>query len=226
MKTILFDIDGTLLYTGGAGRIAFERVFEEMFGVAKVWQGLKPGGKTDPMLIQELCEQSIKRNLNQEESQEVVERYTRYFEEELKVIELFRLLPGIPHLLELIAKQENCVMGIATGNFERPAWAKLKKGKLDSYFKFGGFGSDSGDRTELTQKAIERGAKWLGSRFLKESVYLVGDTYRDVEVGKKLGVKTIAVATGRESHADLSKLNPDKVLEDFSDPKPFLSFIE
>ncbi len=227
MKIILFDIDGTLLYTGGSGRIAFEKAFEELFGLQEVWQDLIPDGKTDPMIISEIVARTLSRALSADEYVRLMNRYHDFFEIEILNPPKFQILPGVPGLLEKLSQQSDVLLGVATGNYEQAAWAKLRKGNLQTHFRFGGFGSDHENRTELTRIGLERGEKILGRKARRDQVFLIGDTPHDVRVGKELGVKTIAVATGRTSSNEFKeKFKPEYVLEDLSRHDLFLEILQ
>ena len=140
---LLFDIDGTLLLTGGVGKIALEAAILELFGIPDSWGNLIPDGKTDPMIISEICFRILKRNLMDEEYHTLCSRYHHHFENEISHADRFRLMPGIPELLGTLAGNPCLVMGLATGNFGKAAEMKLKRGNLDVFFSFGGFASDS-----------------------------------------------------------------------------------
>ncbi len=223
---LLFDIDGTLLVTGGAGRIAFERAFEELFGIKNAWGDTVPDGKTDPIIIREIADRTIQRKLEEKEYTRLCERYLLYFAEEIIDSPRFHLLPGVPKLLELLAGMEHLILGIVTGNFEGAAWAKLEKGDLKHYFGFGGFGSDSWDRAEITRIALERGRGNRAKQVSKENVFVIGDTPHDVSAAKKLGLKSIAVKTGHTPENELLASRPDYILPDLSDSEKFLSILE
>ena len=214
---LLFDIDGTLLHTGGAGRRALEKAFEELFGIQGAWKGIIPDGKTDPMIIQEMALGSVGRFLEREEYEKAVCSYEKYFQTEIRRAGSFRLMPGIPELLKKLSGCEGFLLGVATGNFEAPAWGKLERGGLRQCFSFGGFGSDSHDRTGLTSRAVRRGELLSGRKFLASEVVVIGDTPFDVRAGKNLGFKTVAVATGQTTGAAWQEYAPDLVLSDFSD---------
>lgn len=226
MKLILFDIDGTLLYTGGSGRIAFEKAFEELFGVQDAWQDLIPDGKTDPMIIEEIVSRSLRRPLGPEELEVLAVRYHQHFEFEIQNPPKFKVLSGVRELLSALSLREDVLLGIATGNFEQAAWAKLRKGEIDHFFRFGGFASDHGSRVELTRIGIERGRKMISADCQQPEIFLIGDTPHDVHVGKSLSVPTIAVATGRTSVQEFQeKYQPEYALEDLSDVSHFLDII-
>jgi len=136
MKLILFDIDGTLLLTGGAGMIAFERAFAELFGLAEVWGDLKPDGKTDPAIIDEITLRVMSRELTPEEYGNLCRRYHEHFRLEILNAKAFRLMPGVEDVLARLAKRADVRLGVATGNFEEAAWLKLERGGLRQYFSF------------------------------------------------------------------------------------------
>ena len=225
MKMILFDIDGTLLHTGGCGRIAFEKAFEELFGVGDAWGDLIPDGKTDPVIIEEITARTLKRPLNRSEYEALCERYHFYFRIEIQNPPQFRLMPGVERLLGALANEPALFLGVATGNFEEAAWMKLERGNLKNYFKFGGFASDSADRTELTEKAIGRGEKMMGRETDRKEVFLIGDTPLDVAVGRKLGLKTVGVATGRTSREEFLSLGAQYALENFENTRALLELL-
>lgn len=225
MKMLLFDIDGTLLYTGGAGRIAFERAMEELFGVRDTWQKIRADGKTDPMLIREVARNGLGRDPNEREYVQIHEAYHRYFREEIGRSPGYRLMPGIPALLERLSTESQFLLGLATGNFEETSYLKLKRGGLDGYFRFGGFGSDSSQRTELVRAAIRRGEALSGRRFGRSEIYVIGDTVHDVRSGVEAGTRTIGVLTGRAAESELREAGADAVFKDFEDVNACLEYL-
>lgn len=225
-KMILFDIDGTLLYTGGAGRIAFEKVFEEMFKVPHCWGDLDPSGKTDPWIIEEITQRTLSRTLKENEYTELVDRYHACFEKEIVRSESFRIFAGVAALLNRLSRRDDFLLGVATGNFEIAAWLKLKRGDLDNHFRFGGFGSDAADRVGLTAKGIERGIRFAGKNFEREDILVIGDTPFDIQAGKKLNCRTLGVATGRLSALELLEHGPDQVVENFEETSAVVELID
>lgn len=220
---LLFDIDGTLLLSGGAGKECFDRAASELFQIENCWQeGYLPDGKTDPVIIEELIESRLARKLSKDEFRAISERYLNYFEKSLHVSENFRLMPGISELIPFLATKENIYLGIATGNFKIAAEYKLRKANLHSHFQFGGFACDSHLRDELTLRGFERALKHIGTPIKKENVFVIGDTIYDIRSGKSIGAKTVAVATGNTSYETLQAENPDFCFYDFSKWKNFL----
>jgi phosphoglycolate phosphatase-like HAD superfamily hydrolase len=224
-KMLLFDIDGTLLYTGGAGRAAFERAFEELFGIPDAWGDTNPDGKTDPWIIDEIAGRILDRSLQAEEYGELVRRYLLYFRSEIKNSPRFRLMPGVPALLRALSTSEEFLVGVATGNFEDSAWSKLEQGGIREYFGFGGFASDSGDRPEILRAAIERGRRLHNVDLRPEEIFVIGDTERDVQAAKAIGARAIAVATGRMTREDFASHEPHHVLADLADTDGFFRVV-
>lgn len=212
-RLILFDIDGTLLLTGGAGKMAFDRVFAELYQIEGAWKNIVPDGRTDPSLIAELCRNNLGRGVGTQEFNQIQEAYERHLGETLRLAPRFRLMPGVEALLAALAEEEGVGLGLATGNFERAAYLKLDRAGLRQYFQCGGFGSDHVDRFELTRMAVERGLQNMKRSLEPEQIFLVGDTLHDIRCGQRLGLTTVAVATGSTPKESLARLRPDFLLE-------------
>ena len=212
-RIILFDIDGTLLLTGGAGKLAFDRVFSELYQIEGAWQNIHPDGRTDPCLIAELFERNLGRRAGSEEYLKVQEAYSRFMAQTLQEAPRFRLMPGVTQLLQRLQERQVGTLGLATGNFEKTAYLKLERAGLRDYFQFGGFGSDHRDRLALTRLAVQRGIQALGRSLEPEEIFLVGDTIHDIRCGKALGLTTIAVATGSTTKEELASHRPDFLLD-------------
>lgn len=215
-KVLLFDIDATLLKTGWAGLRALNRVFDRLYGVREATNGIQPGGKTDPLIIREMVAKSRPDLDPNQEIPRVVELYVKYLAEEVEVSPGFEVMPGVPELLEALSRIPHLVLGLATGNLEQGAYIKLRRAGLGSYFSFGGFGSDSENRTDLVLAAIRRARDHLEGDIPLDSIYVIGDTPRDILHGKEAGAKTVAVATGGSDVEELAKHDPDFVFEDFT----------
>jgi phosphoglycolate phosphatase-like HAD superfamily hydrolase len=226
MKLILFDVDGTILLSGGAAIRAINRVFKKTYIIENAMDGIKPDGMTDLLILRDMFNKGLKRDFLPEEAEEIFKDYILFLEEEMTNSEGFKIMPGISELLEVLSKRKDLALGIATGNVEKGAWIKLKHSKLDSYFKFGGFGSDSENREQLIRIAIERGQTLFNEGREFEEVFVIGDTPFDITHGKAAGAKTIAVATGSYSVEDLEKYNPDYLFESFLDLKKVLEIFE
>jgi phosphoglycolate phosphatase-like HAD superfamily hydrolase len=212
-RLILFDIDGTLLLTGGAGKAAFDRAFLQLYQIDNAWREIHPDGRTDPSLIAELFEKNLGRRPSPQEEIRIRESYTECMAQTLQDAPRFRLMPGVERLIPQLSERGGVTLGLATGNFEETAYLKLKRAGLGQFFPFGGFGSDFSDRLQLTRVALHRGYQRAGASIPPEDCFLVGDTIHDIRCGKLLGLTTVAVATGSTTKGDLAKHRPDFLLD-------------
>jgi phosphoglycolate phosphatase-like HAD superfamily hydrolase len=202
MRLILFDIDGTLLWTDGAGRRAIQRALLDEMGTAGPIDGYRFDGKTDPQIVRELLTLAGHPEAEAEERiNAVCRRYIDLLAGELAPpAKPTRLFPGVPELLAALEPHEaagRALVGLLTGNLEGGATLKLGAAGLDpARFAVGAFGSDSARRPDLPAIAAERAARRTGRRFAGADVVIVGDTPDDVACGRPIGARTVAVATG------------------------------
>lgn len=158
IKAVLWDIDQTLLSTGGAGAVAWQRAFEELYGVEANIEEHTRSGMTDPEITEIIFEEVIGRKGSDSERAAVVAKYLEYMPEAVAESKGYEVKPGIAEILPRLA-EAGVLQGLVTGNVEPAARIKLARGDLDRYFTFGGYGSDARDRIEVTRKAIERGER-------------------------------------------------------------------
>jgi phosphoglycolate phosphatase len=217
-KLLLFDIDGTLLRAEDATRNALNRAFLKLFDIEETLADISFLGRTDPELFQEASLKLRGRKLEDSEYVALVQQYLKLLPEELQKC-VFRLMPGVPELLKELSARKNVLLGLETGNLEPSAYMKLKKGNIAQYFSFGGFGSDSADRTELVRRAIARSSNFHSGNLLGDNIYVIGDSPYDIAAGKACGANTIAVGTGTVSKAKLLAEMPALLLADLSDTK-------
>lgn len=208
----LFDIDGTLLLTGGVGTRVINQVFHERFGVRGVMDSVSPSGKTDEMIFQECARVGLSRDLCDTEFEELLDVYVPLMRTGLEHSEGFHLMPHVEACLEFLASCQP-YLGIATGNVEAAAMAKLARAGLRERFHFGGYASDSAVRSELVAKAIERGTAIADRPIQREEFVVVGDTVYDIEAAHACGARVVAVATGHVTSEDLAAAHPDALLE-------------
>lgn len=218
MRLVLFDIDGTLLLTGGAGISALTTVFREMHGIEADLGQVPVHGQTDLAIIHGIAQSWLGRELLEAEIEQLIVRYLPLLEERLKESPGFRVLPGVGALLDVLASHSEVTLGLATGNLEPAAFAKLRRAELDRYFGFGGFGSDSRDRAELTRKALERGRRIAGEH---AEAIVVGDTVHDVRSAHAAGAYCLAVATGITTEAQLAAEGARWTVPGLDDPRVF-----
>jgi phosphoglycolate phosphatase len=208
IEAVLFDIDGTLLVTGGAGAVAWQRAFLEMHGVEADIDEHTSAGMTDPEIAEIVFREVIGRPGSAKERAEAIAGYLSHLQDAVDESEGYRVMPGIEDLLARLAG-EGVLLGIVTGNIEAAAHIKLARGDLNRYFAFGGYGSDARDRTELTRKAIERGSEVAGRQSAAEATIAVGDTPRDVKAGHGAGIEVVGVATGNFTVEELREAGAD-----------------
>lgn len=203
MKLLLFDIDQTLINTGGAGLRALDRACSKLLGLEKAMDGISPHGKTDPAIVREILSVRLGSKAPGVTAngrlESILESYVFFLREEVETSPSYRVLPGILSLLDELSPRPDVILGLATGNIETGARIKLGRGDLNRYFSFGGFGSDSENRTELVRKAAQKAAAKSGVSVDPSDVYVIGDTPLDVDAGKAAGFKTVGVATGSYS---------------------------
>ncbi len=216
MKLVLFDIDGTLVLSGGAGLKSLAQTFEELFALPNAADGIPFHGHTDPVILQAMARRGLGRELEPREFERVLERYLAILPERLAASRGFRVLPGARELVEALSAAGGFTLGLATGNFEPAAYAKLRRGNLDGYFRFGGFGSDSGDRVELTRLAVERGRELVGAGL---PALVVGDTIHDVRCALAVGAECLGVATGNATVEALLEAGAHWAVPTLADPR-------
>jgi phosphoglycolate phosphatase len=219
IKAVLWDIDGTLLTTGGAGAVAWQRAFQELYDVEANIDEHTRAGMTDPEITEIIFDDVIGRAGTAEEHAAVVAKYLEYMPDAVAESTGYEVKPGIAAILPRLA-EAGVVQGIVTGNVEPAARIKLARGDLDKYFSFGGYGSDERDRVKLTERAIERAAAAAGTPLDLAATISVGDTPRDVTAGHGAGIRVVGVATGSYSVAELEGADADWALADVTDGFP------
>jgi phosphoglycolate phosphatase-like HAD superfamily hydrolase len=217
--TVLFDIDGTLLVTGGAGAVAWQRAFRELHGIDADIAEHTHAGMTDPEIAEIVFREVIGRDGSDAERAEAIGAYLSQLADAVAESDGYRVMPGIEELLPQLVEQ-GVLLGIVTGNIESAAQIKLARADLNRFFAFGGYGSDSRDRTELTRKALERSATVSGSPLDPATTIAVGDTPRDVVAGHGAGIRVVAVATGSYAVEELREAAADWALEDVASGFP------
>ncbi len=225
MKLLLFDIDGTLLLTNGAGTRAVNRAFENIYGISEAMTKIDAAGKTDPIILKEIFKNELNRDYSHEEALELYKLYIPFLKEETGASET-TVMPGIPKLLKNLSRREDMVLGVATGNIEQGAWIKLKSAGLDHHFKFGGFGSDSHIREHLIIKAQERALDHVDNGTDIQKTFVIGDTPYDINHGRAAGAVTVGVATGSYSRAELEEHSPDHLFDDLNNLEIVLEIFE
>ncbi len=225
---VLFDIDGTLLRTPGAGRRAITAAMADRMVDSEAWQRIRFDGKTDPQIVREMLEASGDASAGDPGAVgPILERYLVHLETELaRTPGSTRLLPGVSALLDRLEAQTDVVLGLLTGNIARGAGLKLRSGGLDpTRFRVGAYGSDSPHRPDLPAIAAERAAPIFGRVPAGEAVVIVGDTPADVTCGHGIGARAVAVATGSYPVAALRDAGARSAFVDLSDTELVLEAI-
>jgi phosphoglycolate phosphatase len=200
VKLFLFDVDQTLINTGGAGLRALDRACRKLFGLENAMDGISPHGKTDPAIVREILRKKLSSdNPDNPEINTILDAYLFFLKDEVHTSPTYRVLPGVLPLLEELVRRAEVILGLATGNVEAGGRIKLDRGGLNPYFSFGGFGSDSEDRTELVRRASEKAAHKNGGSIPPSNIFVIGDTPLDIDAGNRCGFRTVGVATGTYS---------------------------
>jgi phosphoglycolate phosphatase-like HAD superfamily hydrolase len=226
-KLVLFDIDGTLVLTGGAGLRAMNRALEDAFGRTEALDGIPVAGRTDWAILADAVRR-FGRSLDGATLADLEARYVANLAEEIHHPGQGRkgVMPGIPQILETLDRRDDIVVGLLTGNFEGGAQVKLGYFDLWRYFQFGAFGGDAADRNALVPFAVERARSCGLPEIADSDVIVVGDTPHDVLCAHAAGAVAVGVATGSSSVEDLRAAGAEHVFADFSDASAFLRLLE
>ncbi len=211
---LLFDIDGTLVNTGGAGVQAIKRVVKNRYSVDDDLHDIEIAGKTDSNIVADILKKyGVPQN--SENIAAFLDEYVDLLRELLPQLN-GRVLPGIKEILTRMKAKPDRVLGLLTGNVERGAKLKLQRYDLWDFFEFGAFADDHQDRNQLGEFARTRAQEKHGHEFDAAQIDVIGDTGHDIACGKIFGARTIAVATGTWTRDQLAKHAPDFLFDDFA----------
>ncbi len=208
MTILMFDIDGTLSHSQGAGTAAMTRAFQELWGIENALDGMDFAGRSDTWIVPTALA-AHGRECSADDLAQFIDAYVPALGAVLAEREA-RLCPGVQELLDAL-RGEDVVLGLGTGNFRRAAKAKLQPLGIWDYFLTGGFGDDAADRTSLLAAGLKR---------LREhshdgaDVVVIGDTGHDIEAGQAIGARVVAVRTGYAKPGELDQA--DVILDDLS----------
>ena len=220
-QAVLFDIDGTLIDSGGASDRAWKRAFKELQGVDVDVPAVTGKGVPDPEVGRVVFRDAIGREPTDEEADALMRRRLDHLPEEVKNSPGYVVKDCVVETLEKLTA-DGILLGLTTGNVEEAAHIKLARADLDRFFPFGGYGSDSRDRTELTKKAIERAEQAFGGKLDRARCFSCGDTPRDVEAGHGAGLRVVGVATGEFTVDELKEAGADAAIGSFCEGLPLL----
>jgi phosphoglycolate phosphatase-like HAD superfamily hydrolase len=218
-RILLFDIDGTLVSTGGAGAVAWRRAFEELYGIPADIGEYSNAGMPDPDVGAKTFEGVMHRRPTPRELAQLLQRRLEHLPEAVAESEGYRVLPGVPERLRQLSRDGH-LLGIITGNGDGAAHIKLARGDLNRWFTFGAYASAGLDRAGIVRQAVERGEAMFGEDVPNCRIYVVGDTPLDVTAAHAVDCTAIAVATGRYDRAALEEAGADHVLDTFEEPFP------
>jgi len=214
MKVFLFDIDGTLVNTGGAGRVAMAGAFEAIYGMCDKVEGVQFSGRTDRVIARDLA---LAHGFDDDDDNWSRFRgeYLERLPEALR-ISPGRLLPGVESLLDELADDEDSRVGLLTGNLRDGAKLKLTYYGIWDRFKFGGFGDIHLERNDVAKTAFASAKDAIGRKIAPSDVWVIGDTPLDVACARAIGANAVAVATGFYNSGALAECRPDVLVEDLS----------
>ena len=211
-RLLLFDIDGTLITSGGAGEHALRLGIKDRFGVDEDLRGIEIAGRTDSGIARQFF---AKHALP-----DTPGNTASFFEGYLDHLAILlpkkegRLLPGILELLDALKAREDVILALLTGNLARGAELKLTHYGVWDYFEFGAYADDHHDRNQLGNFARTRAKVRHGIELPPERIYVLGDTPHDITCARAIGAKAVAIATGQFSHAQLASHAPDILFND------------
>lgn len=210
----LFDIDGTLIDTGGAGRRAMNGAFSSLYGHPNPFEGLNFGGMTDKAIARHGITTSG-ATVTDAEIERALDAYVARLHHEVATTDRYRVLPGVHDVIAWLVSFERApfALGLGTGNVKRGAMTKLERGGLHVHFSFGGFGCDAEDRGELLSHGAKRGATQLGLPLEECRVVVIGDTPRDVAAAYAIGAECLGVATGHVNAEGLREAKAHHVVD-------------
>ncbi|MDH4112688.1 MAG: HAD family hydrolase [Actinomycetota bacterium] len=215
-RVVLFDVDGTLIDTGGAGGRSWSYAFQEAFGVDGDIRKFSEVGMTDPVVARETFKGTLGREPTTDEVIRLMMRYVLRLPVEVDESTGYRTMPGVHDLLERLVGADT-LLGLVTGNIEGAAHIKISRAGLGRFFLFGGYGSDSSVRSDLTKAAIARAEALSGHGIDPGEVLVVGDTPRDIEAAHGAGAMAVGVATGEYSVEQLQHAGAEHVMRSFAD---------
>jgi phosphoglycolate phosphatase-like HAD superfamily hydrolase len=224
VKTLLlWDIDGTLIASGGAGMQALEHGLRTGLGVDGSLADIDFAGRTDRWIARRIFEKFAVPH-TEENFGRLIDGYIAALPAALTNPRA-RVLPGVREILTAVAARADLAQGLLTGNLRRGAQTKLGHHGLWDYFPFGGFADDSEHRNEISPHALRRAHEHAKVTFSPDRVWVIGDTPHDIDCGRAIGARTLAVATGSHSVAQLAAHRPDAVFPDLADTRKFFALI-
>jgi len=217
---VLFDVDETLVHTGGSGARSWNAAFEKLYGIGADIGAHSSAGETDPQVGRATFAGVLGREPSDDELDRIYGQYLLHLADDIGVSPGYRVLPGAEQTL-LDLGEAGVLLGLVSGAMEGAARTKLIPANLNRFFIFGAYGSDSPDRAELTGLAIQKATR-LHAGLTPAQVFVVGDTPRDIDAAKAAGAVSVGVASGKFSVDELRTAGGDHVLGSLTEPFPGL----
>ena len=224
-KLVLFDLDGTLVNAGGAGRTSLRKAIKELYGVEPEFEHSLISGRTDLdnfSIVYSLIKKGKKPTAA--EMKKMKAKYLEILPTEVHAVvrcKKYDLIPGVEKFLKMIAKDKDVILGLGTGNLEEGAKIKLEPSKLASYFTVGGYGEDGQTREEMLQAAVKRAEKKFKTKLEPDQVYVIGDTHRDICAAKNCGFHSAVLTNGFGDAQKIQRAAAELETKDFNDLTTF-----
>jgi phosphoglycolate phosphatase len=218
-RILLFDIDGTLVSTGGAGAAAWKRAFQELHGIPADIGKFTEAGMTDPDVGTKTFEAVLHRSPTRHELAQLLQRRLEYMPETVAESARYRVLPGVRERLRQLS-HDGHLLGLITGNIDGAAHIKLQRGDLNRWFTFGAYAAAGMDRAAIVREAVARGEAIVGRELPNSEIYVIGDTPLDIDAAHAVGCTAIGVATGSHDTAALREAGADHVLGTLEEELP------
>ncbi len=221
IAAVIFDVDGTLLSTGGAGGRAWDAAARRLYGEPADITEFTDTGMTDPEVAVEVYKYIHHSEPSEEQLAVLISSYLWFIPDMVHGSEGYKVLPGARETLERLNQQEVPV-GIVTGAVEASCHVKLGRGQLNALLQFGGFGSDAPARPDIVRAAMAKAGRFVGRELQPEECLIVGDTPKDVQAAQAVGCPSLAVASHKFTREQLAEANPTHLIDALTEPLPGL----
>lgn len=223
MQLLLFDIDGTLLRSNGAGKAVLRMALEDTFGTSGPCENYQMAGKTDPLIISDLMGAAGMNSAEIDQHLPAIYQRMMFHAQKIFSEKTVSPCPGIPELLESLLERQDILIGLLTGNIEGTSPLKIAAAGINpAIFRVGAYGSDHKDRNQLPPVALRRAAEMTNHAFTGQNTTIIGDTPADITCARTIGARVVAVGSGSYSCATLSKFQPDYLFDNFTNKEAAL----
>jgi phosphoglycolate phosphatase len=218
-RILLFDIDGTLVSTGGAGAVAWRIAFEELHGIPADIGEFTDAGMTDPAVGAKTFEAVLGRSPTPHELTALIQRRLEHLPEAVAASEGYKVLPGVPERLRQLSRDGH-LLGLITGNGDGAAHVKLARADLNRWFTFGAYAGAGAERADIVREAIGRAEAMFGEDVPNTEIFVIGDTPLDIDAAHAAGCTAVGVATGHYDEDALRAAGADHVIPTLETPLP------